>query len=60
MQLFGEDLFDAFIAEKTYYSEKFFGKVTLEVALGLKPIIYKELLVFFSLTISMGLLIREG
>ena len=60
MHLLGEDFSDALIDEANLLEGKFLSKVTLEVALGWKPINHKELLVFLGLAINMDLIIKRS
>ena len=59
MHLFGEEFLDVLIAETNLLEGKI-RKVTLEVAVGWKPINHKELIVFWGLTNSMGLMINKS
>ena len=59
MHLFGEEFLDVLIAETNLLEGKI-RKVTLEVPVGWKPINHKELIVFWGLTNSMGLMINKS
>ena len=60
MNLFGKEFLEIFIAKTNLSEGKFFRKVTLEVALGWKPISHEDPLVFFGQTIIMRLIVKRS